>query len=503
MKRIGEILVERGWVKASVLERALAKQREVPRRLCSLLIAAGVLDVDHASRALGEQHGVASVLQKHIEGRDRALVELLPAALARSLCALPIGRLGNGDLILCVRDPRPSVLAALRSVIAGPIVLAVAPAASLEQLVADVYGNPDEDFDVDLSTGPIATLDLDPLGGLGNLTLVELDDTGVTRDESQSAISVTGPNRPTGLSSAALKIPPVEEPPARPTPPPPKPTTPPPPAIVTARPPTIVPTISAAAPAAEPIAEPPGRPPGERAKSMTARPVSVAATPTTPPPIAKPAPPPPHAAPAPKPPAPAEKPAPGRRIDPEKIAAPPAFDPSQIAVGTEPPRRRRLTVPATMAETTAALANAATPDAATAAAMKFAAGRWRAALLLAVREKTAFGEAGHGNLLPEDVVAGLAIPLAAASIVSLALETGVLTTSLPADAGPVQDRLDRLLGMPRFPSAMTVTVSGRRAFIFVIGDPTTEDTDAATADLEKLAGALGAAYARLRHVTAG
>ncbi len=208
MKRIGEILVGNGWIEQDVLDRALAKQREIPRRLCSLLVAAGVLDSDLASRALGEQLGVAAVLQKHLDHRDRSLAALIPAEIARAWWVLPIGRLGNGDLIVCARDPRPSVLATLQAVLGDTIVLAVGPAAQVESLVVETYGAPEEDFDVDMSTGPIASLDLDPLpdegdpmGSLGNLQLVELDDQGVTRDPTQSGLLQLGGQRVSPLSS--------------------------------------------------------------------------------------------------------------------------------------------------------------------------------------------------------------------------------------------------------------------------------------------------------------
>src|SRR3954466_6837729 len=100
MKRIGEILVEQGWVTPAALERALAKQLE-GSRICSVLISRDVIDVDVASRALGEQHGVPAVLQKHIDHRDRSLAQLIPAELARTWCVLPIGRKANGELVVC------------------------------------------------------------------------------------------------------------------------------------------------------------------------------------------------------------------------------------------------------------------------------------------------------------------------------------------------------------------------------------------------------------------
>ena len=220
MKRIGEILVESGFATAAAVERALAKQKEIPRRLCSLLIARDVIDVDIASRALAEQYGVPAALQKHLDRRDRELASLFPAELARSWCMLPLGRSGKGDLIVCARDPSPAALAAITKLVKGSVVLAVAPASLLETLVAETYGRPEEDFDVDLTTGPIHSLDLDPMpartaseGGFGNLQLVELDDHSVSRDPAASGSIQIGPSRqiPLPPSSAAITLPTAED----------------------------------------------------------------------------------------------------------------------------------------------------------------------------------------------------------------------------------------------------------------------------------------------------
>jgi len=219
--QIGQILVERRWVEPDALLRALADQVEVGMRICSLLIARGELDPDNAARALATQHNVPGVLQKHLENREPGLVGLLPAAIARACVALPIGRTRNQELIVCVRDPRPELRGVLSSAVGGPVMIAVAPARQLEQLIALAYdgapGPPaadDEGVDVDLSTRQIATVlddaeiaryarDLqrgpgagdaaarrsasdDPLDGLGTMTLVGLDDVRVAKDPTQS-----------------------------------------------------------------------------------------------------------------------------------------------------------------------------------------------------------------------------------------------------------------------------------------------------------------------------
>ncbi len=206
--RIGELLRERGWVDPIGLDRAIAEQHHTNKRLVSLLVARGLIDPDIAARALGAQHNVSAALQRHLENRDKKLARFIPPELARSLCALPIGRGRAGELIVCVRDPRPATQTALVQVTRSKVLLAIAPASDLERLVDQTYGpiEPDE-FDVDMSTGPIDVpedfvkrparaasvpgdldLDDDDAGGLdlGAMMLVGLDDARVAKDPNQS-----------------------------------------------------------------------------------------------------------------------------------------------------------------------------------------------------------------------------------------------------------------------------------------------------------------------------
>ncbi len=134
--RIGELLAGQYKLKPRELQHALADQQRARQRLCSLLIARGVLDFDDAARALAEQQGVASMLSSQLARRDASLVELLPSELAQTHCALPIGYTRRGELIVCARDPSAKLRALLSEAIAATVVMAVAPASPLEQLVA-------------------------------------------------------------------------------------------------------------------------------------------------------------------------------------------------------------------------------------------------------------------------------------------------------------------------------------------------------------------------------
>lgn len=205
--RIGELLVQRGLVGEDDLARALADQRYVGKRICALLVARGLVDVDAASRALADLHAVSAALTKHFDNRDRGLERLLPAHLARAHGALPLGRLRDGELVVCVRDPKPHTQAALERIVHGAVLVTTACSSVLDPLLGGAYENVppppedlaqgtyrgsgvvEEEYDVDLTTGPIPTI---LATDLPQFALVDLDDAGVDKQ-----FSVHVPRTPT------------------------------------------------------------------------------------------------------------------------------------------------------------------------------------------------------------------------------------------------------------------------------------------------------------------
>lgn len=159
--RVGDILLEHGWVDEDSLARAVVEQPRSGLRLCSLLVERGAVGFDHAARALGEQLESACVLQRHLEHRDRSLAALLPAEFARSAIALPIGRMGNGAVIICVREPSAGLQAEITRVLSEPFILAVTPARRLERLVDHTYRELDIDIEVEMPPAPEPDVDFD------------------------------------------------------------------------------------------------------------------------------------------------------------------------------------------------------------------------------------------------------------------------------------------------------------------------------------------------------
>lgn len=139
MLRVGEILLHHKWVEWEPFALAITDHAASGKRFVSYLVSRGEVDFDDASRALAEQHGVSAALRRHLERRDEGAAKLIPAVLARRLVALPLGRVGNGTLVICVRDPSEAVYEALAREVDGPIALAVAPATYLERFVRLTY----------------------------------------------------------------------------------------------------------------------------------------------------------------------------------------------------------------------------------------------------------------------------------------------------------------------------------------------------------------------------
>lgn len=149
--RVGELLLQRGWVSRESIARALAEQKRTKLRLCSQLIAHGALEQDKAAQALGELHHCAAAMKRHLEGRDETLASLITGDKAHALAAIPIGRTSSGALIVCARDPSPVLQGKLAWMLGEEPVLAIAPAAKVEALIDSAY---EIDIPIDVDEPP-------------------------------------------------------------------------------------------------------------------------------------------------------------------------------------------------------------------------------------------------------------------------------------------------------------------------------------------------------------
>lgn len=211
--RIGDLLLRDGQIRLEDVDDGLRVSHERRTRLASALVSLGRISIDVAARALAAQQGVPAVLEKHLAGRDLALISLIPASVAWAHAALPIALQRSGALIVCVRDPSPEAQAQLEEVSGRSVVMAVTPEIALLQLIDEAYpqrassepGIPIE-IDVQVETGPVARLAADALD-LGNLQLVDLDDHGVEKDPDASSPHIRLPGQAQRITGSHAAIP--------------------------------------------------------------------------------------------------------------------------------------------------------------------------------------------------------------------------------------------------------------------------------------------------------
>lgn len=138
--RIGELLLLKEKIDPWILTNTLKEQAGTRLRLLSLLISRAQLDPDEGALLLSEQLGYPAAMQRHLERRDAALLELVPPQLGSTWVVLPIGYARTGALIVVARDPTPILTAALEHIVRKSVILAVTPSVQLERLVRAAYG---------------------------------------------------------------------------------------------------------------------------------------------------------------------------------------------------------------------------------------------------------------------------------------------------------------------------------------------------------------------------
>jgi type IV pilus assembly protein PilB len=137
---LGTLLLRVGAIDPEQLEIALTEKERSPRRLGEILVEWGWVPSVAIARALAEQYGIPFLdLTQTAVQQDAAM--LLPEEAARRLQALPIRYLPDRLLLVGLADPT-DVLAAeeLRSLLGTGICLNVVDIDALEATFSRLYG---------------------------------------------------------------------------------------------------------------------------------------------------------------------------------------------------------------------------------------------------------------------------------------------------------------------------------------------------------------------------
>jgi MSHA biogenesis protein MshE len=137
---LGALLVREGLISNEQLELALIDQQGTGLRLGELLVQWGWVESAAISRALAEQYELEFVDLDAAE-IDPAAVERLPAAEARWRGAIPIRMLENDRLLVGVADPTDvGACDELRVLLGGKVALVVVDQLELHRALAREYG---------------------------------------------------------------------------------------------------------------------------------------------------------------------------------------------------------------------------------------------------------------------------------------------------------------------------------------------------------------------------
>ncbi len=102
--RLGELLLERGWITRADLARALKTQQVLGGRLGTCLLEIEALSEELLDKALAEVHGVDAVGVEDLRHIDAETLALVPRRLAVRHRSVPVRSLG-GRLELAMDDP--------------------------------------------------------------------------------------------------------------------------------------------------------------------------------------------------------------------------------------------------------------------------------------------------------------------------------------------------------------------------------------------------------------
>jgi type IV pilus assembly protein PilB len=141
---LGSLLVRAGLITPEQLELALLDQEQLRRRLGEILVDLGWVTSRDVACALAEQYGLDLVDLSELEP-DPGVGGLLAPELARRYQALPLEVLPEGVLLVAVADPTDvGACDELRQLLPLPIRLVVADRIQLEEALLRLTEGPME-----------------------------------------------------------------------------------------------------------------------------------------------------------------------------------------------------------------------------------------------------------------------------------------------------------------------------------------------------------------------
>lgn len=102
-KKLGDILLEKGWITADLLNETLTEQQKTGRKFGQILIDRGLITEDQLTAAVSERLGIQKISLKALV-IDPQVISRVPVELARRYNLIPIFRIGN-TMTIAMSDP--------------------------------------------------------------------------------------------------------------------------------------------------------------------------------------------------------------------------------------------------------------------------------------------------------------------------------------------------------------------------------------------------------------
>lgn len=128
---LGAVLLQSNLLTGQQLDAALAEQAESQKRLGEILVDRGWLFPQDIARALAHQHGIKYVDIQRVSVDPRAAVKLDPE-IGRRHSSIPVRFLTDKTLLIAVADPTSDGLAEVTAAVGGEVAFAVAEEADID-----------------------------------------------------------------------------------------------------------------------------------------------------------------------------------------------------------------------------------------------------------------------------------------------------------------------------------------------------------------------------------
>ncbi|HRZ78972.1 MAG TPA: hypothetical protein P5044_03095, partial [bacterium] len=90
-KKIGELLIEKGYLDKEQLYRALESQKLSPgRKIGQILLSEGIVNADQLAEVFSEQSGIKMIPDEFFKKADPSILTSFPIGLAKKFKALPL-----------------------------------------------------------------------------------------------------------------------------------------------------------------------------------------------------------------------------------------------------------------------------------------------------------------------------------------------------------------------------------------------------------------------------